>query len=131
MPNYFHTKTVEHGVVVVRVPKALSTGEEEFAMHCSIYKLTPEREFVFHPERKWRFDFAWPHHKVAVEIDGGTASGRSSHSKGKGYENDCRKANEACLLEWLVFRFTTNMVHTGEAIDAVRKALGCQLPSAT
>ena len=30
----------------------------------------PEREFRF-CERRWRFDFAWPSHKVAVEIDGG------------------------------------------------------------
>lgn len=106
-----------------RIPKPLSPGEEEFALHCSIYKLTPEREHVFHPERNWRFDFAWPGQKVAVEIDGGTRSGRSRHSKGVGYENDCRKANEAALKEWLVYRFTTAMVHSGEAIDCMVRAL--------
>ena len=30
----------------------------------------PTRELVFAPPRKWRFDFAWPEHLVAVEIDG-------------------------------------------------------------
>lgn len=107
------------------LPKALSEGEEAFFQHCGIYHITPEREYVFHPERKWRFDFAWPKHKIAVEIDGGTKFGKSYHSKGQGYVNDCRKANEACLLEWLVFRFTTDMVHSGEAIDMMRKAI-CQ-----
>ena len=31
----------------------------------------PVPEFRFHPERKWRFDFAWPEHKIAVEQEGG------------------------------------------------------------
>lgn len=28
-------------------------------------------EYRFHPTRKWRFDFAIPHIKVAIEIEGG------------------------------------------------------------
>jgi hypothetical protein len=31
----------------------------------------PTREYVFAPPRKWRFDFAWPDIKLAVEINGG------------------------------------------------------------
>lgn len=30
------------------------------------------REFRFHPKRMWRFDFAWPAQKVALEFQGGT-----------------------------------------------------------
>jgi hypothetical protein len=107
-----------------KLPKALSPGECLFAAHCDICKLAPEREFLFHPDRKWRFDFCWPREKVAVEIDGGTAFGKSAHSKGAGYENDCRKANEAAIREWLVYRFTTEMVFSGEAIDMILRALG-------
>ena len=92
-------------------------------MHCGIYHLTPEREYVFHPARKWAFDFAWPGQKVAVEIEGGTAFGKSRHSRGAGFVGDCQKYNAAALLEWLVFRFTPEMVTSGEAIDTVRKAL--------
>lgn len=105
------------------VPKPLSTGEEEFALHCGIYKLYPVREYQFHLGRKWRFDFAFPSHKVAVEIEGGTAFGKSRHSRGKGFVGDCQKYNAAALQEWLVFRFTPEMVRSGEAIDVVRKAL--------
>lgn len=41
-----------------KLPKALSEGEEMFWQHCVIYKLTPEREYVFAAPRKWAFDFA-------------------------------------------------------------------------
>jgi very-short-patch-repair endonuclease len=105
-----------------KLPKALSVGEETFALHCKAHNLTPEREYRF-SERGWLFDFAWPHQKVAVEIDGGTKYGMSRHSRGDGYENDCRKMNTAALAEWLVFKFTPAMVQSGEAIDTVRKAL--------
>lgn len=29
------------------------------------------KEFQFHPTRRWRFDYAIPAKKVAVEVDGG------------------------------------------------------------
>lgn len=103
-------------------PRALSTGEELFAQHCQCYGLTPEREYTIFSHR-WRFDFAWPKEKIAVEIEGGTAFGKSRHSRGTGFENDCRKYNAAALMEWKVLRFTTAMVVSGEAIDAVREAL--------
>jgi hypothetical protein len=109
-----------------KLPKELSAGEETFLLHCKAYNLAPEREYAFAPPRLWRFDFAWPHHKVAVEIDGGTKFGKSRHSRGEGFVGDCRKMNESALREWLVFRFTTEMVTSGEAIDVVRKALACQ-----
>lgn len=105
------------------VPRALSEGEESFLMHCECYGLRPHREFQFDPTRKYRFDFAWPTQKVAVEVEGGTSFGKSRHSRGKGFENDCRKYNLAASKEWLVYRFTTEMVRSGEAIDVVRKAL--------
>jgi very-short-patch-repair endonuclease len=105
------------------VPKALSTGEELFAQHCACYNLNPVRELQFHAGRKYRLDFAWGSRNIAVEIDGGTASGKSRHSKGKGYEEDCRKLNLAASLGWRVFRFTTAMVVSGEAIDTIREVL--------
>ena len=30
-----------------------------------------EKEFKFHPKRKWRFDYAFPFLMIAVEVDGG------------------------------------------------------------
>jgi very-short-patch-repair endonuclease len=68
----------------------------------------PVAEYKFHPTRKWRFDWCWPDQKVALEIEGGVyATGR--HTRGKGYENDCRKYNAALLHGWKVLRATTGM----------------------
>lgn len=62
-------------------------------------------EWSFHPERKWRFDFACPEDKVAIEIDGGLWSG-GRHSGGIGQKKDMEKMNAAAELEWIVFHFT-------------------------
>lgn len=81
----------------------------------------PVEEFRFHPTRKWRFDFAWPERKIALEIEGGTwVAGR--HTRGKGYESDCQKYNEAAILGWLVIRATTNIVRKGEVIGTLQRA---------
>jgi len=104
------------------LPKKLSPGEEEFALHCQLNGLTPEREYKFAEGRKYRFDFAWPRHKIAVEIEGGTwVQGR--HNRGSSIESDMRKYNLAASLEWLVFKFTTDMVKSGEAINVIRPQL--------
>lgn len=74
---------------------------------------TPVREYRFHPVRKWRFDFAWPVLKVAVEIDGATFYG-GDHVRGKGYQRDCIKNNAAQLEGWVVLRADREMVGTND-----------------
>jgi very-short-patch-repair endonuclease len=98
----------------------LSQGEEAFARQCSVEKLQPEREYRFHPTRKWRFDFAFPDRKLAIEIEGGNG-GR--HQRMGGFTADCEKYNAASLLGWRVLRYTTRMVTDGYAILEVMKAL--------
>ena len=69
----------------------------------------PWTESLFHPKRKWRFDFCWPEIKLAVEVEGGTWSG-GRHNTGKGFEDDCEKYAEAALLGWTVLRVTGKMI---------------------
>jgi hypothetical protein len=64
-----NNSTVSSQGSISRIPRAESPGECEFALHCRIYKLTPEREYQFDSSRKWRIDFAWPDRKLAVEIE--------------------------------------------------------------
>ena len=76
--------------------------------------LTPEHRF--HPTRKWRFDFALPDSKCAVELDGGAFlpfGGR--HGRGIGMVKDCEKYRAAADLNWRVWRFTTKCI-TPEAV---------------
>lgn len=80
------------------------------------------RELQFDPARRWRFDFAWPELSVAVEVEGATwSAGR--HTRGSGFEADCRKYAEAAIRGWMVIRVTTDMVESGEAVTLVGRAL--------
>lgn len=62
-------------------------------------------EWPFHPERKWRFDYACPELKIAIEVDGGVFTG-GRHSGGIGQVKDMEKGNAACSLGWLVYHIT-------------------------
>jgi very-short-patch-repair endonuclease len=60
-------------------------------------------EYRFHPIRKWRFDFALPESKIAIEINGGIWNyGR--HNRASGYIKDLEKMNEAQMMAWRVFQ---------------------------
>ena len=98
------------------IPKELSPGEEAFALHCRAEDLKVEREYRFHPTRKWRFDFAFPSEKLAIEIEGGMAT-YGAHQRPKGFAEDCEKYNAAVKLGWRVLRYTTRMVTDGTAIN--------------
>ncbi len=110
----------------------------------------PRLEYVFHAERKWRFDMDWKlyGYLVAVEIDGGMfsrpvvchhcgqqvkrklQSGRmitvregGRHNSGTGYEKDTEKLNEAALYGWRVLRVTPKSIQNGQALDWIERAL--------
>lgn len=82
----------------------------------------PVREYRFHDTRKWRFDFAWPDLKIAVECEGGAWSG-GRHTRGAGFIGDCEKYNAAALAGWRVFRFTGDMINSRKAIQILDEAL--------
>lgn len=68
-----------------------------------------ESEFKFHDVRRWRFDFALPSQRIAIEIEGGVWSG-GRHSRGAGFTQDCEKYLEAALLGWRVVRLVPAQV---------------------
>ena len=81
----------------------------------------PEREVKFHPVRKWRFDFAWPAYRVAVEIDGGTWVGAKSHASGPGIEADKDKHNAAVERGWRLLRFTSPDLRGAQVIKTIQQ----------
>lgn len=90
----------------------------------------PVREYVFHANRNWRFDFCWRSDGllVACEIEGGiwmqTDTGRSKgHAHPERFEQDCEKYNEAALYGWTLIRVTPDMIRDGRAIDWLDRAL--------
>lgn len=106
-----------------KIPRAPSALEERLWFIIVLEKLPrPEREFKFHPHRKWRFDFAYPDRKVAIECEGGTWS-RGRHTRGSGFEADCEKYNAAAILGWKVLRLTSSMIDSRLAVRLVTEAL--------
>jgi len=90
--------------------KGASVLERGFALRwASMGGIGFVREYHFHPERKWRFDFAWPVARCAIEIHGGLWAKRGGHTSGKGVSRDCEKLTEAALLGWRVFVLTKEM----------------------
>ena len=82
-------------------------------------------EYKFHPTRDWRFDFAHIDAKIAIEIEGGIwVQGR--HVRPKGYSEDCTKYNEAQLMGWQVYRFTSEnmgIVAIAKIIKKIRESV--------
>lgn len=77
-------------------------------------------EYLFHPIRKWRFDYAWTVEKIAVEIEGGTWLAKSRHTSGVGFLNDCEKYDEAMRLGWDVYRVPGDFIKSGRAIETLK-----------
>lgn len=72
---------------------------------CEVNGLELKTEFLFHPERKWRFDWAVPEIKVAFEYNG-IMSAKSRHTTVGGYSGDMEKLNAAQALGWRVWQYT-------------------------
>ncbi len=80
-----------------------------------------QREFRFHAERKWRFDFALPAALLAIEIEG-----RGRHQTVVGTRNDCEKYNSATIIGWRILRFpATDHKLASEWVRDVKLALCC------
>jgi hypothetical protein len=81
---------------------------------------SPQAEYRFHPVRRWRFDYAWPDRKIAVERQGGIwmrgITGRGgAHSLPSNIIRDMEKNNAAVRLGWRVFLFTPRELEKGIA----------------
>lgn len=103
------------------------TSELERAMLTHIRQVglpEPAREYQFISDRrKWAFDFAWPTHKVALEVEGMGADGYGRHQRPEGFTEDCRKYSRAAGMGWRIVRVTAGMIHSGEAVDLLTEAL--------
>lgn len=79
-------------------------------------------EYRFDRERKWRFDYAFPEQKVALEVEGGVWT-RGRHTRGSGYVKDMEKYSEAAAQGWRIVRVTPDQLCTLETIELLKRAL--------
>jgi hypothetical protein len=122
----------------------MSTAELLLATQLEQAGIPFEREYRFHPSRKWRADFAivgpveipiTPNVTIGgtayllIEIDGGSwVAGR--HTRGSGFEKDAEKLNAAAELGYRVLRYTPRMIESGEALEQIRRILSMKKESA-
>lgn len=85
----------------------------------------PVAEYRFHPERKWRSDYAFVDYKLAIEIEGGVF--QVKHGLREGWHQsisimlkNMTKYNDYSILGWSLLRFTPGMVNSGEAIRTIK-----------
>ena len=84
--------------------------------------VVPVPELRFAPPRRWRFDFAWPFERVALEVDGGIWS-RGRHARGSGIAKEHEKFNAAAARGWRIFRATPQGVSNLALYRLIRLAL--------
>lgn len=106
-------------------PQGMSKSHLELILHNRIERAglpAPALGYRFAKNRRWAFDFCWVPEMVALEVEGGTWN-QGRHVRGKGYENDCEKYNEAAILGYTVLRCTSGMIDDGRAVGFVERAL--------
>lgn len=80
------------------------------------------REYRFHPTRQWRFDYAIPDLRIAIEIDGGIwINGR--HNRASGYIGDMEKFNAAATLGWVVLKFTPQEQYRQKTLELITQTI--------
>lgn len=80
------------------------------------------REYQFDLVRRWRFDFAFPSQRLAVEVDG------QRHRTAGGFIKDTEKCNEAVRQGWRVLHFPSSRGNPTSArvwAALVREVLCC------
>ena len=115
----------------------MSAPEQLLALHLRAQKLEAEPEYRFGAIaaggpgkglrerlkasglRDWRFDFAIPAHKLAVEVEGGGWTG-GRHTRGTGFAEDMKKYDAAMRLGWTIYRCDPAMVKSGRAIETIK-----------
>ncbi len=100
-----------------------SGAERVFIAYCKGLNIpAPVTEYRFHAVRRWRFDYAWPDAKVALEVEGGVWSG-GRHTRGVGFVKDMEKYNTAGLNGWLVLRCQPADLNRLETAAMVQQAI--------
>jgi very-short-patch-repair endonuclease len=102
-----------------KTPKQPSDLEAELSKQFSAAGIRqPLTEYRFHETRKWRFDFAWPELKLAVEVEGGGWSG-GRHTRGTGFEADLEKYDAAMRMGWNIYRCAGRLIKDGSALKTI------------
>ena len=94
-----------------------SSIEAKFKIQLKAYQIGFKQEVMLIPGRRFKFDFLIENTNLVIEIQGGTwARKKSGHNSGVGIRRDCEKSNLAQAHGLIIFKFTSDMIISGEAI---------------
>ena len=80
------------------------------------------KELQFYKSRKWRFDYALPKYKIALEVEGGVWT-QGRHTRPQGFLGDMNKYNTATLCGWRVFRTTPSKLLSTDTLLLIKSAI--------
>ena len=108
----------------VTVADAVKAQRYALFLHYCRFAGVPEpvAEYKFHPTRLHRMDFAWPDHKLGLEVEGGVWT-RGRHGRGSGVVKDMAKHTLAAEEGWRIIRVTPDNLYMLSTIDSIEKAL--------
>jgi len=98
-------ETTRLKLIPVPKPSALIWLDWNLQFLANELSLSLEKEFKFHNERKFRFDYCFPAIKIAIEYNG-IMSEKSRHTSITGYSRDQEKINIAQKEGWVVLSYT-------------------------
>jgi len=81
-----------------------------------------EKEYRFHPTRKWRFDYCIPSKMIAIEVEGGAYT-QGRHTRGKGFIADMEKYNTAVCMGWKLIRVTPDQLLSLQTVNYIRELI--------
>ena len=112
---------------MVASPKRVTAGsklEDALAAQIKAAGLPePQREVMLIPGRRYRFDFAWPIHRLSVEVQGGIFLPKGAHTSGVGVTRDCEKGALAMLAGYRPLSVTGEHVRSGRALAWIEALL--------
>lgn len=100
-------------------PKA---AELVYAIGTEAAQTVTEEERFMH-SRDWKFDYALPDIKVAIEYQGGLFMKKGGHSNIAGQTRDWEKFNEAQIRGWLVICVNPKTIEDGTFEKQLRRAI--------
>ena len=96
----------------------------EFVARCRRFGLpVPELQYQFASPRRWRLDFAWPSHRIALETEGGIWTG-GRHTRGAGFIRDLEKYNALASHGYRLFRVVPGQLTEYPTFRMIGAALG-------
>lgn len=82
------------------------------------------KEYKFLENRRFRFDYAIPEYKIAVEVEGGIwMKGGGAHSRPQNILRDMEKYTLANIEGWVVIRRTPSDLIKNDTIHLIKKAI--------